>query len=450
MAVQPESKFKSLSFWYNLLLSVFFSLFLIAFIAIVLFLFFLSVKNEAKAPGGSWIQALTGITRWFDPVFFQYNLFLLLFAVLIVPAITVFYLINMRGEKERRLRADIPPEIWDQEEKRNKIQETIARAFELRNYFGSMVTLAVITMLGCGIITLLKPLPLSGEGSGVDYTRGVNFLMLGPFMELFLRGETQRYIPKLMVSLTAFQFGFLGAYLYFIGHLVRSYFTLDLTPHTFVESSVRMVRGAVMALILSFGLQQWGFFQSDAGAGERFLGWLPLVSFFFGFYPSRAILVIEKLAIRVVNLKEQRYFSTPLTKLPGMSYSHEIQLHREGFDNVENLLRLDAINLAIRTGFSYRQLIQWKRQALLLVHLGADYHHFWQATGISSWDELADFLNRPNGSVAPADACEPLMKAVAPALRDKLRILCAMVAISPVPAEARIGFKPDGLENSDA
>lgn len=450
MVVQPEPKFKSLSFWYNLLLSIFFSLFLVAFIAVVLILFFISVKNEANAPGGSWIQALTGITQWFDPVFFQYNLFLLLFAVLIVPAITIFYLINMRGEKERRLRADIPPEIWEQEEKRSQIQETVARAFELRNYFGSMVTLAVITMLGCGIITLLKPLPLSGEGSGLDYTQGVNFLMLGPFMELFLQGQTERYIHKLVVTLTAFQFGFLGAYLYFIGHLVRSYFTLDLTPHTFVASSVRMVRGAVMALILAFGLQQWGFFQSDAGGGESSLGWLPLISFFFGFYPSRAILVVEKLAARAINFKEQRYFSTPLTQLPGMSYSHEIRLHREGFDNVENLLRLDAINLASRTGFSYRQLIQWKRQALLMVWLGADYHAFRQATGISSWDELVDFLNRPSSSGAPTDACELLVKAVSPALRDKLRIVCTMVAVSPSPAEARIGFKPDGLEETDA
>lgn len=449
MSAQAESKFKSLSFWYNLVLSIFFSLFLVAFIVVILLLFFLSVQSVATAEGGSWVKALTGITQWFDPVFFQYNLFMLLFAVLIVPAITIFYLINMRGEKERRIRADIPPEIWDHAEERSKIRETIARAFELRNYFGSMVTLAVIAMLGCGIITLLKPLPLSGEGSGVDYTRGVNFLMLGPYMELFLQGEKERYIRKLMVTLTAFQFGFLGAYLYFIGHLVRSYFTLDLTPHTFVASSVRMVRGAVMALILSFGLQQWEFFQSDAGASEKFLGWLPLVSFFFGFYPSRAILVIEKLAIRVINLKEQRYFSTPLTQLPGMSYSHEIRLHREGFDNVENLLRLDAINLAIRTGFSYRQLVQWKSQALLLVRMGTDYHRFWQATGISSWDELADFLTRPAAAGVSADACETLSKAIAPDLRDKVRILCAMVAAGPDSAEAVAGYKPDLPEKTD-
>ena len=448
MTAQTESPTRSLSFWYNLLLSILFALFLLAFIVVVLLLFFLSVKSEASAAGGSWVQALTGITQWFDPVFFQYNLFLLLFSVLIVPAITVLYLVNMRGEKERRLQADIPPEIWQREETRAKIQETIATAFALRNYFGSMVTLAVITMLGCGIITLLKPLPLSGTGGGVDYTRGVNFLMLGPFMELFLQGETERYLPKLVVTLTAFQFGFLGAYLYFIGHLVRSYFTLDLTPHTFVASSVRMVRGAIMALILSFGLQQWGFFQSDGGEG--FLGWLPLISFFFGFYPSRAILVIEKMAVRLVNYKEQRYFSTPLTQLPGMSYSHEIRLHREGFDNVENLLRLDAIDLASRTGFSYRQLIQWKRQALLLVRMGTDYHAFWRATGISSWDELVAFLKHTSAAGSPNDACEPLLQAVAPGLRGKLRILCALAVVSPSVGRARVGFKPDGPELTDA
>ena len=145
-----------------------------------------------------------------------------------------------------------------------------------------------------------------------------------------------------------------------------------------------------------------------------------------------------------------RYFSTPLTQLPGMSYSHEIRLHREGFDNLENLLRLDAIDLASRTGFSYRQLVQWKRQALLLVRMGKGYHAFWRATGISSWDELVAFLERASAAGSPADACEALIQTVAPGLRGKLRILCALAVVSPSAGGARVGFKPDGPEQTDA
>jgi lipopolysaccharide/colanic/teichoic acid biosynthesis glycosyltransferase len=49
MTAQTESQIRSFSFWYNRLLSILFALFLLAFIAVILLLFFLSVKNEASA-----------------------------------------------------------------------------------------------------------------------------------------------------------------------------------------------------------------------------------------------------------------------------------------------------------------------------------------------------------------------------------------------------------------
>ena len=58
--------------------------------------------------------------------------------------------------------------------------------------------------------------------------------------------SSAEFSHRIITSLVAFQFGFLGAYVYFIGALVRSYFTLDLSPHTYVDSSVRMVVASVM------------------------------------------------------------------------------------------------------------------------------------------------------------------------------------------------------------
>ena len=78
-------------------------------------------------------------------------------------------------------------------------------------------------------------------------------LTMGPFVELF---ETNRdaYYAHMVRNLTAFQFGFLGAYVYFIGSVVRAYFTLDLTSHTFVDGSIRMIVASIdsPALVLSF------------------------------------------------------------------------------------------------------------------------------------------------------------------------------------------------------
>ena len=50
----------------------------------------------------------------------------------------------------------------------------------------------------------------------------------GAFMELYETNHDS-YYSHLVRNLTAFQFGFLGAYVYFIGSVVRAYFTMDLT-----------------------------------------------------------------------------------------------------------------------------------------------------------------------------------------------------------------------------
>ncbi len=57
----------------------------------------------------------------------------------------------------------------------------------------------------------------------------------------------------------AFQFGFLGAYVYFIGSVVRAYFTLDLTSHTFVDGAIRMIVASILALVLSFAFDFFTF-----------------------------------------------------------------------------------------------------------------------------------------------------------------------------------------------
>lgn len=95
------------------------------------------------------------------------------------------------------------------------------------------------------------------------------------------------------------------------------------------------------------------------------LSLLPILAFFFGFYPKRATLAIERIALKAMRniVPNDSYRALPLSMLAGMSYAHELRLEREGFDNVENLSNADAVDLAIRTRFSYVQLQQWIDQA---------------------------------------------------------------------------------------
>ena len=338
------------------------------------------------------------LDEWFDPLFFEYNVLLLLLAQLMVPAVTLMYVRRMKGEKERRLRRDLLDAVWRRNEA--EILQRLDAHFHLGNYFGSVALVSIIITMGAGIILLLKPLvepaAAAGTRSGLDYTLGANFLLMGPLI-----GQppgSPEFSQRLLLSLTAFQFGFLGGFVYFIGQLVRSYFTLDLTPHTYVDSSVRMASASLLALVISFAIPLDPL--CKAGATCPFHP-LPLVAFALGYFPDRAILFIEQTAARLLAYKVSRYAATPLSELSGMSLAHEVMLNREGFDNVENMSQADTLELAIRTGFSYRQLVQWTGQAWLRLHLGADHDAFVQETGVTTRQELEDVVAMYTESPAP-------------------------------------------------
>jgi len=328
-------------------------------------------------------QSLLAIGGWFDPIYYLYNVLLLLVAILIVPVVTCSYVVSMREVKLKRLERELSPRDW--QSLRGWIEETLDRQFRIQNYTGSMITLMVVIFIGASIILLLKPLPylqiedIVNSHTGVDFGRGTNFLILGPYAEDFMRGEHETYYHQVVISLTAFQFGFLGAFVYFISNLTRSYFTLDLRPSTFIAASLRMVISSLLALVLSFVIGRLG----------QDLYFLPVVSFFIGHFPERGLLFLEKVSIKTLRLDHEAYTSVRMARLQGMSYTHEARLTREGYDNMENLAHAIPLDLALRTGFSYYQLRQWIGQAWLWNHLGdQDYERFKAATGIISAYEL--------------------------------------------------------------
>jgi hypothetical protein len=305
-------------------------------------------------------------------------------------------------------------------------------------------------LLGVSILLLFKPVS-SAQGMGLNFALGSNMLTMGPFVELFER-DPQAYYSHLVRNMIAFQFGFLGAYVYFVGSVVRAYFTLDLTSHTFVDGAIRMIVASILALVLSFAFDFFTFtaedkssavvsasHESKTSAGSSpgsesmattenhdssdkthaegavipaSLSLLPVVAFFFGFYPKRASLAIERIALKTMRniVPADSYRALPLSMLAGMSYTHELRLEREGFDNLENLSTADAVDLAIRTCFSYTQLQQWIDQAWLAAHLREDYPDFVRRTGISTSEELRCFLC--TGDSAEANRIEQLVGAL--------------------------------------
>ncbi len=395
--------------------------------------------ESAYGPDGVDYHDFRAVAHWFDPVFFQYNLVMMLLAVLVVPSLALTYIQTMASRKERRLRREIPVE------RRGEIHKSMERRASFSAYRGSVFLTTVIVLLGASILLLFKPV-FSSHEMGVNFSLGANMLMMGPFAELFGKNP-DAYYSHLTRSLTAFQFGFLGAYIYFIGSVARAYFMLDLTSHTFVDGAIRMIVASILALVLSFAFHDESDFVAapvtasassfpdstehssivetppletdpksipkDSAAKtvatiSTSLALLPLLSFFFGFYPKRAFMAIERIVLTVVkSIPGNNYRALPLSMLAGMSYAHELRLEREGFDNIENLSSADAVDLAVRTCFSYSQLNQWINQAWLAAHLREDYPGFVRCTGITNSEELQQFFF--SYYAAQGDAVEQLV-----------------------------------------
>ncbi|SEK83520.1 hypothetical protein [Nitrosovibrio tenuis] len=442
-----------------------------------------SALVPAPPAGSPQHSDFRAVAHWFDPVFFQYNLVMALLVVLVVPSLALSYIQAMANRKERRLYRDVPPE------RRSEVRRRMGRRASFSTYRGSVWLTMTVVLLGVSILLLFKPVS-SAAGMGLNFSLGSNMLTMGPFVELFEK-DPQAYYSHLVRNMIAFQFGFLGAYVYFIGSVVRAYFTLDLTSHTFVDGAIRMIVASILALVLSFAFDFFAFTAdarpavsgattnnhhaestpatestaataSSGASGSTTesnmaglaipasLSLLPVVAFFFGFYPKRASLAIERIALKTMRniIPTDSYRALPLSMLAGMSYTHELRLEREGFDNVENLSTADAVDLAVRTCFSYTQLQQWIDQAWLASHLREDYPDFVRRTGISTSEELRCFLYASDS--AKVDGVDQLVSALttdpvaAASWKVRLTALKTLLEARQAPSQKVEVPRPDG------
>ncbi|HKO57681.1 MAG TPA: hypothetical protein VJ276_17575 [Thermoanaerobaculia bacterium] len=386
------------------------------------------------------VNRLLNVPFWFDTLFFQYNVFLLLLAIAIEPFLAWSYLAIMKEEKERRLYQDLGPELWQQHEQ--KIHEYLERQFAARSYLPSVVAMMTVVALGGIVLLIMKP---AQWGEGVDFLKGANLLVLGPFVEEIENGTHYHYVIH---SLTGISFGFLGAYLYSLTQLTRAYFTVDLTPNTFIAATVRIISASVMTLVASFIF----ILAPEAGAmHERVLVLLPIIGFAFGYFPDWALRAIKQTALKAIGEKVEgeSYGSTSLRLVSGMSDLHAARMEREGCDNVENLAICEPLELAIRTGFSYRQVRMWIGEACLRTELTVDFEPFVAATGIRTHSQLLAFSRKWQAEVHDEPAAAFLARAAAkPGLAGKLTAILMIAgepsgtgaprAIVPPPTEPKL------------
>lgn len=392
-------------------------------------------------------RALEGLNSWFDPLLLVYNVLLLTFGVLFIPLIATSYVVCMKDEKAVRLRRELGAKLWAENE--DRVNAYLAAQFRERDYYVPVAAMMIVVAFGGAVLLLLHP--VWGSTNGLDFRRGASLLLVGPQVERFLSGDTFHVISH---SLTAFAFGFLGAYIYSITQLVRGYFTTDLNAGTFVAAATRIAMASSLALIVAFGLSALVIEPDTAAINQSTLSTLlgtfrpshdtatallPLLMFFFGYFPNTALRAVERMTSKALTwiVKDESWGATSLNKISGMNINHAFRMEREGFDNAENLACGDPIELAMRTGFPHAQVKSWIDEARLLIHLGeADFLAFTAGTGIRTYEQLLAFAQRWNR--AGLSWSEHLAKAAGRDIAAKLDAIVRIAGAIDLPQEVDV------------
>lgn len=168
---------------------------------------------------------------------------------------------------------------------------------------------------------------------------------------------------------SAVSYGFLGAYFFSIGMIVRRYTRSDLKPKTYGHVTVRLLLTVVLVWALS-ALPLWTDV-TDAAPGQP-SPYLLALSFLVGIVPDTGLMVIRQfvsstlLRARVESLHER----LPLSQLDGVTLYEQARLAEEGIENVQNLVYFNLVELVLQTRIPLHRLIDWVDQGILVMHVG--------------------------------------------------------------------------------
>jgi tetratricopeptide (TPR) repeat protein len=190
---------------------------------------------------------------------------------------------------------------------------------------------------------------------------------------------------SLTPSPSTLAYGFLGAYVFAIGSLVRQYVTDDLQQRYYASIVYRYLAVFVLSWLVTILF--------SVGTENAPPTSVLFTAFTIGFFPSMGIRVFIRLGTKVLNTFakmegfEEDY---PLHLLQGTNAYHEDRLLLEGIENIQNLACANIVDLMLKTRFPVEQLVDWIDQALLLLHTGKVLPPILQVKGIRT---ATDFLD---------------------------------------------------------
>jgi hypothetical protein len=227
--------------------------------------------------------------------------------------------------------------------------------------------------------------------------------------QLVVNGVSARDFAMYVVgNLNVISLGFLGAYFYSVGVLIRRFFAYDLYPSAFLQMIYRVIIVFVISLVLTILVPIATVAFPDAaklmspfaGLPAAPNGGTPLdgstalacaLAFFFGIWTPSFYLWLPRLITSLpFAIDKDGSPQAAVSQLEGVDLWVEGRLNEEGIETVQAMATAAIERLVRRTYFTTARIVCWVDQALLYMHAGngGQWMQSFRAAGIHKATDL--------------------------------------------------------------
>ncbi|TDT92794.1 hypothetical protein DFO45_3555 [Azorhizobium sp. AG788] len=212
-------------------------------------------------------------------------------------------------------------------------------------------------------------------------------------------------------------FAFIGAYIWSILYLIRRIANYDLTPISFLRTSVQIIFASFSAIVF------WHISSTIVNGGD-YQKLIVGFSFVFGFYPTLGIAHIQNIVkSQFVKKDDPNAYEVgknlPLDMLEGINSFIKFRFEEMEIEDLQNLATSNPVLLFVESPYGLFEVIDWVAQAQLVVAVGSDKVVKLRQIGLRTIFCLAD--------AAQDKAMHPILTSIL--LPDREKETDAMLAI---------------------
>ena len=205
----------------------------------------------------------------------------------------------------------------------------------------------------------------------------------GWFIVFFPSSNPDTLIP----NNSTLAYGFLGAYIFGLGALVRQYLRDDLQPRYYASLTLRFLTIFILSWLVGVVVD----YLQPGTTKDLYL----VVAFVIGLFPTVGFLIIQQIGAKLLGFVFKGFYEPyPLSDLDGLNAFQEDRLMLEGIENLQNLATANVVDLMLRTRYPVEQIIDWIDQALLHLHVRKLVDAF-QKSGYRTATDFLDAFNAP-------------------------------------------------------